>query len=1139
MKTSINFKVLNILATILIITPIILSAPTALAQTSNDGLNETSAEPVYETNFDREIYPDTVVTSSGDANLEWTDELDVEGNENTSGLWVRNRINDYDGIDLPFDALGLEEGTNYIVEVQGVIEENEEVPADSSMNLETVDGYDWLDSQPVVSGEMFILESTYTAFENESDHSFRIKTNPSGSEIEFAVTSIKITETGTSDNDDDEHPSTELFELIDFENGELNGFESRDRNEELIVTTEANNAPEDGGHSLHVSNRQDTHQGPILEVSDYINIGETYEVSVWVKNDSDMTADITLSTQIGDSAPSYDNITSETVSPEDDFVLLQGTQRYDSVGDGYVAIYVESNNADLEFYIDGVDFQEIESTPVDPELDLPSIAEVYGDDFLIGNAASVTEMSGQRLDLMKHHHNLVTAENAMKPDELITNEGEFDFSGANTLVNRVYEEGLELHGHVLVWHSQSPDWHHTDESGQPLPREEALANMQNHIRTVMTNFGPSVKSWDVVNEALDGSWENPEDWQNNLRNTGWRQAIGDDYIYEAFQYARQVADELGREDMILYYNDYNDHVQPKAQTMYHMIKDINEQWAVDNPAEERKLISGVGMQGHYSTNINPDNVKQTIERFEQLDIDIGITELDVTTSTSGEYVEDEIIRQGQVYARLFQIFQEHSDSINRVTFWGLNDGSSWRSDRYPLLFDGQLQAKPAYRAVVNPDGFLEEYPIQEAIDNHNYAVYGTPEIGNDEIDDAWDEAPGLNMNQMQQAHEVAASGVGRVLWDEENLYVLLEVSDSVLDSQAGEAHEQDSVETFINETGEKMTSYINGVGQYRVNYENEATFNPGSYSKGFESVTTLTDSGYVVEMAVPWKDVTPEAGHAIGFDIQINDAIDGQRHGVVAWNDDTGQGFQDPSVFGELTLVEALGDIQPVEIEEDEQTPILPGQTGIVSEGNASVTMPADLPEGTEILVEYIDEDDLPTIEAEDGYTLIVAGEIVQITLTFPGGEEEFEGDYRLTLGVDDEFIEEDVYIYYYNEDTDLWERREAEVTEDTITAEVSNFSLYGVFTVEELDESGPPGELEDPEEPGEKEPDESENVVPPEKTADGSDETEEPTDSENNEDLGKSELPETGADTTYISLGAILLIIGLGLVYYEKKWSN
>lgn len=1339
MENSIKLKVANGLLSALLVAPIFASATTAMAQdTTDETATETERELIYHNNFSEENFPDDVAVASGNAVLEWDNNIEFEGNTNNSGVWVTNRENDYDGIDLDFDSLGLEAGREYDIVVQGFVGSEESIPDDTSINLETVAGYTWLNTTTPLGGEAFTLEASYSAFESEDDSMFRIKTNDAGVGMEFAITDILITaeevvgeddsevpvapehpsdedETDTEDdssletlyfNDftentngaasagttfehqpdfnedqgalyvgdrsanwhgvdlnfeamnmqagysyevtirgyvdegvevpdnsqallqspegsypliaetdlvagemfelvssytwsdevyenfrvqtnevaatvpfyitevlvewnadqtpvedeepDPDAPQADEFTLIDFEDQELNGVEGRNGGEVLDIT-DAENHTEGGQYSLHVSNRQNDWHGPSLDVTSFINTGETYEVSAWVKVDEDTAQTITLSTQVGNDSPTYNNISSATLSAEDGWVEIRGEYRYTSLGGGYVSIYLESGNVNLDFYVDDINFEQIGSDPIEVDLELQSIQEAYQNEFTIGNIVSTPDLESPRLDLLTHHHSLVTAENAMKPDGVYDGR-EFDFSGVNSLVERVNEENLELHGHVLVWHSQSPEWHHT-ENGVTLSREEALENMRVHIRTVMENFG-EIRSWDVVNEALDGNWENPEDWRSNLRNTGWLRAIGDDYIYQAFSYARQVADENGWDDMVLYYNDYNDHVQGKARTMYYMVDDINEQYAAENPDDSRKLISGLGMQGHYNIDINPENVKQSIERFEQLGIEIGITELDVTTNTSDQYVEAEWIRQGQVYARIFQIFREHSESINRVTFWGLNDANSWRSDRFPLLFDGSLRAKPAYYAVIDPDAFLEEYPLEDAVANQGYAVYGTPEI-NAEIDSIWNEAPVLNMNRMQQAHEILASGTGRVLWDEENLYVLYQVTDSILDISAEAAHEQDSVEAFVNETGEATTSYIDGVGQYRVNYENEASINPSIYGEGFQSATRMTGSGYVVEMAIPWKNVTPEAWETIGFDIQINDARDGARHGVAAWNDYTGGGWQDPSVFGELTLVNSLDDIPPVEIEVGVQTPILPGQVGVIGSGDATVITPADLPEGTEILVEYVGAEDLPTLEATGGYTLVVAGEVVRITLVYPEGSEDFEGEFTLTLGINDEFLGEEVFVYYYDEESGAWDRVGGDVADNLISINVTGFSMYGVFALEDdLDDDDTdvetPGEDDDSDvdAPGD---DGTDADAPdgddtdtdaddPDDIADGDDESEADVEDDTDEDTAETvvdsddddsaeRLPQTATVIWTVGLlGLTGMVSGLGLHFLRKK---
>jgi GH35 family endo-1,4-beta-xylanase len=54
----------------------------------------------------------------------------------------------------------------------------------------------------------------------------------------------------------------------------------------------------------------------------------------------------------------------------------------------------------------------------------------------------------------------------------------------------------------------------------------------------------------------------------------------------------------------------------------------------------------------------------------------------------------------QRYSDIFKVFLKHRKAITRVTFWGVHDGESWRGQSQPLLFDANLQRKPAYDAVI-------------------------------------------------------------------------------------------------------------------------------------------------------------------------------------------------------------------------------------------------------------------------------------------------------------------------------------------------------------------------------------------------------------------------------------------------------
>ena len=95
------------------------------------------------------------------------------------------------------------------------------------------------------------------------------------------------------------------------------------------------------------------------------------------------------------------------------------------------------------------------------------------------------------------------------------------------------------------------------------------------------------------------------------------------------------------------------------------------------------------------------------------------------------------------------------------------------------------------------------------------------------------------------------------------------------------------------------------MGQYRINYKNEQTFNGSGIEEGFESYARIVDGGYVIEAKIPFKTVDPAANDKIGFDVQINDAnADGTRQDIVMWYDETGNSWQSGANWGEVTLEE-------------------------------------------------------------------------------------------------------------------------------------------------------------------------------------------------------------------------------------------
>jgi endo-1,4-beta-xylanase len=400
------------------------------------------------------------------------------------------------------------------------------------------------------------------------------------------------------------------------------------------------------------------------------------------------------------------------------------------------------------WYIDNVSIKQkllASSGPVEPDyMKYAALKDVYKDYFMVGTTSSGSRMSGDKLDIIKYHFNAFTPENEMKPASVQNVKGAFTYDGLDKQLEAV--KGLSLIGHTLAWHSQTPSWMW----GAPkaLSAKEAKANMDAHVKSVLGRYGSSLYSIDVVNEAFaDGA--NNADWRDNLRsNEGWYLAMGPEWVETAFLAAAAAVDAK-KWDCKLYYNDYNLDYPDKAKSVYNMVKELNQKYAKKRPGG-KPLIEGIGMQGHYNENTAPANVESSIKLFSSLPgVSVSVTELDVTYANSGSLTERQSRNQAIKYAQLFDIFKRNAAGpangkkgrVERVTFWGTNDADSWRGPSFPLLFDKNLRAKEALKAVIDPGKYLamvvapagktyEAYPALKDVykDYFTLGVFGSGEM---------------------------------------------------------------------------------------------------------------------------------------------------------------------------------------------------------------------------------------------------------------------------------------------------------------------------------------------------------------------------------------------------------------------------
>ena len=339
-----------------------------------------------------------------------------------------------------------------------------------------------------------------------------------------------------------------------------------------------------------------------------------------------------------------------------------------------------------------------------------------------------------RMEIVKGQFNSVTMENEMKPDTFLGNKPNIGEDGFPVLSFTVPDMMLKeikayndtagndgrkimVRGHVLVWHSQTPEWFFHEEYNVDKPyvdQETMLARMESYIKQVMEHYEGAdseyqgmIYAWDVVNEAVndtDGGMRTDSSW--------FRVFNSSDFVEQAFVYANRYAPA----HIKLFYNDYNDTNTKKADGICRLIEQIK--------ANPEARIDGMGMQGHYDMDFSDVLFKQAAKKYAAVVDEIQITELDLKASRGfdGENTEEEYQKQAEVYKSLYDAvksLKQEDVPITAIVFWGTDDRHSWLQSanaaggsadgtrvQCPLLFDKDYEKKPAFWAFVD-DSKLE------------------------------------------------------------------------------------------------------------------------------------------------------------------------------------------------------------------------------------------------------------------------------------------------------------------------------------------------------------------------------------------------------------------------------------------------
>jgi endo-1,4-beta-xylanase len=316
--------------------------------------------------------------------------------------------------------------------------------------------------------------------------------------------------------------------------------------------------------------------------------------------------------------------------------------------------------------------------------------------FPVGSAIDETPLRDNKryASIVAKEFNSVTPESAMKFDRTEWKQNDFNFTSADDIVKSALLNKQRVHGHTLIWKHALPSWVQKF-SGDSAAWEGIF---KTHIQSVVKHFKGKVKSWDVVNEAIDDNDGTLVYTDKYGPGSGslWRQHLGSNYIVRAFKYAHE-ADPTA----LLFYNDYgNDNGgwnDTKIQSVINIVNSIKKSGGT---------ISGIGIQMHINLTTDNNNITETLKKFSKTGLLIHISELDISVNPSnlGSFVFNDVVKklQAQKYQFIAQTYKtvvpkaqqfgittwEFSDAYSESTLSGKND--------FRLLFDMKYQKKPAY-----------------------------------------------------------------------------------------------------------------------------------------------------------------------------------------------------------------------------------------------------------------------------------------------------------------------------------------------------------------------------------------------------------------------------------------------------------
>ena len=198
-----------------------------------------------------------------------------------------------------------------------------------------------------------------------------------------------------------------------------------------------------------------------------------------------------------------------------------------------------------------------------------------------------------------------------------------------------------------------------------------------------------------------------------------------------------------------------------------------------------------------------------------------------------------------------------------------------------------------------------------------------PVIDGNGSDAIWASAPTFTLDSLTPGGSISGpadcSGNFKVLWSTDSLYLLINVADDSLYEgiamNTDTAWMNDNVVVYIDALNLKTNlsnSFTDKSQAFYEIYWDELSTIKGRQGPGWAAPTginhanVITDHvGYVTEVAIAWSalGLNAFAGSIVGLDVKIGDNDnDGLGKSYLAWNQTTGDGWGNASIYGQIYL---------------------------------------------------------------------------------------------------------------------------------------------------------------------------------------------------------------------------------------------